>query len=462
MQHLLAGVGRADISPCAGVPQGGWGAQTHQRGLGCDMPLLVTALVISDGNVLVAIIDMDAIGFDDVWTGKIISAVVELTGIAPDHVRFSCTHTHSGPNTFRLSTISEGLDMVLSYLDGLPMRVAGAVWQAQQSLKPVRIGFHSGHCEINVNRRFRTPDGQMVVGRNWRGRVNHKVNVLRFDDLDENPIATIVHYACHPTTMAWQCQYFTPDYPGVVRKVVEQQVGGACLFLQGATGNLTPRRGFTGDLKVYRRLGTILGLEAAKLSLSVETHPRREHFAGVLQSGTGIALYEDRPWEPETPVLRVKSRFVDLPVKNFPPPQAAEKEARELEQELVSLRAKGDDASIRAATSRATQALMRADRCRLYHGKTHIPRFLQGIRVGSTALISMPGEPFIEINDEIVEHSPFHDTLFSGYSNGGFGYLPSRASFAEGGYEVETSPFAVDAADVLVREALELLGELNC
>src|SRR2546427_518483 len=188
MTTLRAGTGRCDITPAPGTPQGGWGAQTHQRGLGADLPLYSTALVVSDSSQSVAI--------------------------------------------------------------------------------------------INVNRRFRAPNGQMVVGRNWSGAVDPTVKVIRFDDLEENPVATIVHYACHPTTMAWQCQYVTPDYPGVVRQVVEQQVGGTCLFLQGATGNITPRRGFTGDLKVYRRLGKILGLEAAKIATSIETLPRRERFVG--------------------------------------------------------------------------------------------------------------------------------------------------------------------------------------
>jgi hypothetical protein len=146
--------------------------------------------------------------------GRNPAATVELTGIPREHVRFSCTHTHSGPNTFRLGTISEGLDMVLSYLDGLPRRIASAVWQAQLNLTPVRCAAGSGSCTINVNRRFRTEDGAIVVGRNWQGIVDQTVRVVSFDDLQEKPVATIVHYACHPTTMAWQTQLFTPDYPG--------------------------------------------------------------------------------------------------------------------------------------------------------------------------------------------------------------------------------------------------------
>ena len=108
----------------------------------------------------------------------------------------------------------------------------------------------------------------------------------------------------------------------------------------------------------------------------------------------------------------------------------------------------------------ATQAGMRADRARLYHGKTHMDWQLQGIRLGSVAMVGIPGEPFIEISQEIEARSPFAMTLFSGYSNGGFSYMPVRSAYPEGGYEVETSPFDPGAAEVVVSESLKMLQEL--
>ncbi|HUZ47933.1 MAG TPA: neutral/alkaline non-lysosomal ceramidase N-terminal domain-containing protein [Terriglobia bacterium] len=460
MNNLMLGTSRVDITPAPGTPQGGWGAQTHQRGLEADLPLYATALVLSNSDTEVAIIDVDSIGFDAEWTGKIIKAVAALTKISRERIRLSCTHTHSGPNTFRLSVISEGLDAILSYLDGLPSRIAGAVWQAQRNTVPVRCAGGAGKCEINVNRRFKLPDGRIVIGRNWQGPTDPAVRVIRFDTLDEETVATIVHYACHPTTMAWQCRHFTPDFPGVVRQVVERNVGGTCLFLQGAAGNQTPRRGFTGDLKVYRQLGQRLGLEAAKTAACIETLPRREHLESVIESGTAIAVYADRPVEPERAVLRVASRSLSLPLKSFPPPEKLESEALTLQSDLDRLRTEGTDEEIRAATARATQAAMRADRARIYHGKTHIDWQLQGIKIGDIALLAVPGEPFIEISQQIVANSPFAHTLFSGYSNGGFGYLPVRGAYAEGGYEAEISLFSPEAAEIVIQEGLRMLDDL--
>jgi hypothetical protein len=300
----------------------------------------------------------------------------------------------------------------------------------------------------------------VVVGKNWDGPVDHTVRVVRFDDLNQNPVATLLHYACHPTIMAWQCQYATPDYPGIARQVVEQQVGGFCLFLQGATGNVGPREGFTGDLKVYRRLGTLLGLEAAKVAISTDTRQRRERLAGVLQSGAPLAIYEEEVTEETPPVLRVLSRRLPLPLTEFRPVEELEAEAGECRKQFEKVVQGGTETEVRAARARVTQANMRAENARLYEGKTHLDWELQGIRVGSVALLSIPGEPFTEINQQIVSASPFPDTLFSGYSNGGFGYLPVRSAFAEGGYEVQISPFSADAADLVVKEGREMLRAL--
>ena len=352
--------------------------------------------------------------------------------------------------------------MVLAYLEGLPLRIAGAVWQAQRNLQPVRVGAAAGRSEINVNRRFRVPGGGMAVGRNWGGAADPTVRVVRFDALDESPVATIVHYSCHPTTMAWQNTLFTPDYPGMCRQVVEREAGGTCLFFQGAPGNVTPRRGFTGDPRVYRRLGRLLGLEASKVALGIETLPRREEYLGVLQSGAPIALYHDEPVEPEPPALRMLTRHIRMPLRTFDDPGALLEEVKGLQRQLEGARREGNADEIRGVTARLTQTSARANMARQYHGREWIEWQMQAIRVGSVALLSVEGEPFAEIGMRIAEGSPFAHTLFSGYSNGAFGYIPTREAVDEGGYEVTNgSPFSGGAADVVVDEGLRLLRELT-
>jgi hypothetical protein len=232
-------------------------------------------------------------------------------------------------------------------------------------------------------------------------------------------------------------------------------------FPAGRGGNVGPKRGFTGDLAVYRRLGQILGLEAAKVALELEPLPRRSRYAGCLESGAAIALYREEAVEPQPMSVRVISRTANLPVRNMGDPTQLEAEAADLRARLQQIRESASADEIREANAKATQAAMRADRARAVFGRTHLDRRLMGIAIGDVALVSTQGEPFVEISLEIERQSPFRLTLFSGYSHGGTGYIPSSQAFAEGGYEVETSFFAPEAAGVLTSESLALLRDLH-
>lgn len=461
MTELLAGFARADTTPPPGTPHAGWGAQTHQRDSGHDLPLEARCLVLSEGDTTLAIVDIDIIHVSAEIEQRAVQLASAMTGIEANHIRISATHTHSGPNTFRLPMITEGLETVLRYLEGLPDRIAGTVHQASRSLRPVRFAAGIGSCDINVNRRFQGPDGRWVVGRNPKGSVDRTVKVIRFDDLNQAPVAVVLHYACHPTIMGWQNQLVTPDYPGAAKRVVEQQLGCGCLFLQGAAGNIGPREGFTGDCSIYRRLGAILGLEAAKVALNIDTLPRETTFRGYQESGAAIALYRDEPLPMTEPRLAVIAKSIALPVRSLPDPDLLDADASRLRGELAHIRVQGTEQEVRDARAAATQAGMRADRARMVYGRTHLDRRLCGIRLGSIALVSTQGEPFIEMNERIVKASPFAHTLFSGYSHGGAGYIPTRSAYEEGGYEVETTPFTPDAEDVLVEESIALLRELG-
>ena len=56
---LRAGVGRAVITPPVGIAHAGWGVQTHQRAEGVDLDLLATVLVLANGPVEAALVDVD-------------------------------------------------------------------------------------------------------------------------------------------------------------------------------------------------------------------------------------------------------------------------------------------------------------------------------------------------------------------------------------------------------------------
>jgi len=82
------------------------------------------------------------------------------------------------------------------------------------------------------------------------------------------------------------------------------------------------------------------------------------------------------------------------------------------------------------------------------------------MRLGQ-ALLSMPAEPFAEIGVAIKTSSPFATTLVSGYSNGMAGYLPVAEAYPEGGYEIWVTPFAPEAANLVIAASLDLLAQLR-
>ena len=75
----------------------------------------------------------------------------------------------------------------------------------------------------------------------------------------------------------------------------------------------------------------------------------------------------------------------------------------------------------------------------------------------------MPFEAFTEIGLEIKARSPFPDTFTIELANGGYGYLPTPAQHALGGYEtwLGTNRVETGASDMIVAKLLELLADVK-
>ena len=464
--QLAAGVARIDLPPPSGIAHAGWGAQTHQRAAGIDLPLWATALALSDGEETVVIIDIDLIYLWEPEANNVQRSVVELTGLPQSHIRLSYTHTHSGPVTGNgwSSWFTEGAEMVESYDRSLPHRIAGVAREAMQNLAPARVAAGSGSCHISINRRFRRPeDGVIVVGRNGDGPTDPEVRLVRIDDLSGQPLAAIVNYACHPITVGPDCDLITPDYPGVAKRVVEEATGATCLFLQGAAGDVGPIRGVARHgLDEYERLGAILGHEASRVWWELEVPPRKERYITTLESGAPLAVYEEESIEEDDVGIRIGARSMQLPIKELPDHEPLEADLAAHVKRLDELRkAEAGDEALIQATMQAKRVKMRADMARELRGQTHRTFEAQVFAIGAKiALAAIPGEPFVEIGLQIKKQSPIEHTLFSGYSNVGWAYIPVAEAYPLGGYEVEVTPFSPDAAGIIVGETLSLLEEV--
>ncbi len=442
---LTAGAGRSDITPPVGIAHAGWGAATHQRAEGVDMPFFATALYVTDGELEIAIVDLDMGVLTNEDDMAIRDAVESTSGIKPENLRLSATHTHSGPVN-RGSWLDEGMDLVGPYWDSLPSRVAEAVNTARWAAKSAHVGVGKGSSSINVNRRPALENGTLFTGRNWEGVVDHEVGVVAFNDNEGNPIATILNYACHPTILGPANKLLSPDYPGTTRKVVEQYAGGLCLFLQGAAGNCGPTHGFIGEVAVAEWLGNRLGLEAARVRLEIDPMPRKERLVEVVQSGADLGMYEDDAVGEPDDTLRVVNTTATLPIGQFPSVKDAQAEFDNVVETLNATRESGTEAEIKLAVSNAKRAnFVLSNSIRTEDGPMGMR--VQAMRIGPAALVGIPVEAFCEIGMAVKESSPAAQTLFSGYTNGSLGYMPMADNFEEGGYEVTTTPMAAGAAE---------------
>ena len=132
-------------------------------------------------------------------------------------------------------------------------------------------------------------------------------------DADGRVVGTIVNYACHPTTLAWENTLISPDYIGAMRETVESHTGGApCVFLQGASGELGPAHQYVGDpggrgparppARLQRAGSTLEGMLPAG---------RGAPLRRAVESGAPLAVWLPAPFEPSE---TIDGGLVDVPL----------------------------------------------------------------------------------------------------------------------------------------------------
>jgi hypothetical protein len=461
-ERFRAGVGRVRITPGLDVPHASWGAQVHVFPDGVETDLWATVLAVTDGATMAAFVDLDLVIIAREESDAIRAAVGQTLGIAPTRVRCSVTHNHAGPPPSAWDW-TEGADALRAYYRALPAAAAEAARLALRDLRPARIAADSGISRVAVNRRETAPDGRTVTGVNPHGPIDPQVFVARIDGMAGDPLAAIVGYTMHPTTMGPTNRLVSADWPGHLKRTVEAITGATCLFVQGATGDIGPGPdGFTDDVGVIRRIGAEVGAEAARVYLGMRLPPVRYAHERVWESGAPLGKWHAIALPEEEPVVRATERQVHLPVRPMPTLAEAEADVRDAVGHLNALKRQGASAAaIEAATFVAKRTNMTLFRVQTFGGRDRFPLRLHLLQIGPVVLAGAECEPFMAIGTAIKEQSPFARTWFGGYTGGWFGYVPMPDAYPHGGYEVDTSPYAPEAAAVLVAETVAALDDLT-
>jgi hypothetical protein len=220
-------------------------------------------------------------------------------------------------------------------------------------------------------------------------------------------------FTCHPTTVQVQ-PLVSADYPGVACALVERELdAAACLFVQGACGNVGPVRATTDfdDVAVY---GRALGGEALRC----------------------LSLLTARDVPPMSETLAAASATVELPRRDLPERAPLERALAEAETALAAASGEEERQPAIAAYRRAAEPLRL-----LELGSGPVPCEVQVLRLGDALLVAVEGELFVVYGLRIRARSPAPVTFISGYSNGYQGYIVTPETFDEGGYEASLGPW---------------------
>lgn len=428
------GVGRRDITPPAGIFFRSWGPATLDIPRGVHRPLTLTALALrAPQEEPLVLIAADLGWWQQIEDERHVrGALLDALGLPEERVLVNLSHTHSGPSLCSAEAHQPGGQLIGPYLDTVRDAAIAAAGEAIETAAPGRLDWASGLCDLAVNRDLPVGD-RYLVGFNPEGEADATLLVGRVCNAQGALVATLVNYACHPTTLAWQNELISPDYVGAMREVVEAATGGApCLFLQGASGELAPREGYVGDPAVADRHGRRLGHAAVSTLTGMLAPGTALAFTHTVESGAPLAMWEAVPQGGDG---RLAAAGLRVPVELK---QVATIE--ELRRRWSTI----DERSLR-------ERLTRARRVReIYASVTDPVQPAWVWRLGGALLVAHPGEAYSLFQQRLRARRPGTAVVVLNVTNGpGWLYLPPREAYATDRYSVWQTVLAAGSMERL-------------
>jgi len=394
------------ISPEVPVLLAGYGKNIEAQGIHDD--LYLSGIFFDDGRTRSLLLSYDLLGLDEDSIREIKRRCSEKLGIPSVSIIISCTHTHSGPHTRKLAD-SPFDEKYIKYLIG---ETVNAMDEAFCCMQEVDVFHYSTSCRENVNRRIILPDNScksLPVNKHLAkladGITDEEIGIIFFVMKDtEDPVAVIVNYAAHPLTSqsgGLSSRMISADYPGVLRKEIERELGASCIFCSGACGDIHPE-GFENGFERTTEMGKALSTKI--IDSFFDAVRNREiyqmHQSFIKNSSIGVEVYFRK-----TPCLE----------KRLP----------------------------------------------LYEGLDKTILELQFLAIGDICFVGVPGELLAEPGLEIKWHSPFRKTYILYNSTAYISYICHANAFVSGGYEAETSHLEPLAAFKMVSHTVNELFRLK-
>lgn len=475
MQHVDSpesicgfGIARADITPPVGIYHRMWGAAAHDRAEGVHRPLLASVLVFqrvdsddspADRQIVIA---LDHCLMGNAELAALLESLCGETGVARESILVVCSHTHAaGFMTWDRQSLPGG-DLIGPYLQEMNRTIVRLVREALAGMQEATIGYSQGRCALAAHRDYWDEStGQWVCGFNPTEPADDTVVVARVTATCGRLLATIVNYACHPTTLAWANRLISPDYPGAMRETVEQASGAPCVFVQGASGELGPVEGFVGDPAVADRNGQQLGYAALSSLASMHRPRTRFEYSGPVVSGATLGTWQGVPLPAarELAIRHWATRRFSVPLRYRPGlPNLTDAEAERSRWSAAEESARATSniplaAECRAHVERQTRII---GRLRSLVPGDHFPLQVVLWRIGDACWLGVQGEPYSLLQTSLRRRFAGRPVVVCAIANQiGPSYLPPAELYGTGIYQESIALLAPGSLESLI-EAIGL------
>ena len=432
---LMAGFGRADITPGNGVGMGGYSDNETRLSKGTLDPLYVTCIALSDGNETVLAVTIDVIGIRDSLLTTVRTNMSAVTGVPHDKIFVGATHTHSGP------AMSKNNDAEIAWHKEYEAALRMAAQDAMKDLAPAKLQAATKVIDgMNFVRHYLMNDGTYYgsnFGSEDSGFKDHATKndpqmVLVKLDREGKKDILMVNWQAHPASVAREVDYnmVSADFVGYMRVAMEQQTGMHFAYFTGASGNQNK------DSK-----------------LVAEKHGLKSQQYGPKMAEYAIAaLSELKDIENTTIKSVAKQQRVSIDHSW----DHMINEANEV-YNLWKTEGKtaGDALGAQYGFTSSYQARAIRDRKKMaLTGELTIGAF----RLGPIGFTHGTYEMFSDHSNYVKENSPFEITfLITGNST----YIPSSAAYDYRSYEADTGFYAQGTGEQLAKEYVNLLNSLK-